>query len=666
MSIIRRILQISSLLCTAIGYLDAAELLIPNLPATGWTPGVDVGVYGGIDQYRPGGANARTTLIDVTQAPYFADKTGATDTVARIQAAINAATAGQVVYLPRGTYRCDGTLFINANQDNITIRGEGMNLTTIDSRNGNKAIYAGGFSLNGPQLVTDGQTAGSTQITVANASDMQVGSVLFITVSDQTDNTAIRAGAYPVLGVGGVGGPSGSEGLQRQFVRITAKSGSQLTISPGLYEAYAGRTLSAQSLSAQLDKVGFEDFTINIGNSVNANQGQFGILVEAGNQCWIRNVKVTLGNNYAFHFTTSVQCELRHSFADRRSGISTNGAGLLHGAAFACLIEDNIFLGYFPNVEVTAGSAGNVFGYNFFWDSYGAAINSNHGPHNAYNLYEGNSATVIQCDGYFGSTSRDTVYRNHLHGTNPAGAGGHSVVLNRFTRDYNIVGNILGKTGGGLGLVSFGNPNLGNGMSDGTAQPTTGDFWQDWKLTGVLTTRTSDNAGIITLNSASTIFAGQLVSLFGPWGRQNFTATGRAGMTVTWSGGWGTNLPAQGSTVNVGTQPGGWQELDLDVEASSFLRGNYYVGGPGVTPAREAGLGAATLKPSLYRTTAPAFFGDLAWPPYNPASPNMSYEAIPAGYRFFHPDQEAPGVTPNSPPTPNRSPALTPISTSVR
>ena len=108
--------------------------LIPATRLTDWTAGTRVGVPGGIDQYLPGGAKARTTLIDVTKAPYNADKTGATNTAAAIQAAINAATAGQVAYLPAGTYRIDSQLSVDFNRTILRFAEPGrlLQLLTTD------------------------------------------------------------------------------------------------------------------------------------------------------------------------------------------------------------------------------------------------------------------------------------------------------------------------------------------------------------------------------------------------------------------------------------------------------------------------------------------------------------------------------------------------------
>lgn len=54
------------------------------------------------------------TVIDPTQAPYNADKTGSSDATAALQAALDAA-ANRIVWLPTGTYKISGTLrFPNA------------------------------------------------------------------------------------------------------------------------------------------------------------------------------------------------------------------------------------------------------------------------------------------------------------------------------------------------------------------------------------------------------------------------------------------------------------------------------------------------------------------------------------------------------------------------
>jgi hypothetical protein len=76
----------------------------------------------------------------------------------------------------------------------------------------------------------------------------------------------------------------------------------------------------------------------------------------------------------------------------------------------------------------------------------------------------------------------------------------------------------------------------------------------------------------------------------------------------------------------------GFQELDLDVDATTLKKGNTFV--PTGIPASEALT--TTLPQSLYLATKPAWFGTLVWPPFDPTAPNVSYDAIPAGYRYVH------------------------------
>jgi hypothetical protein len=79
---------------------DTVAEIIPPDRKTDWTPGVTVGVPGGIPTNR-------SHLIDVTKAPYHADNTAAADAQPAIQKAIADAKENDVVYLPAGTYRTD-------------------------------------------------------------------------------------------------------------------------------------------------------------------------------------------------------------------------------------------------------------------------------------------------------------------------------------------------------------------------------------------------------------------------------------------------------------------------------------------------------------------------------------------------------------------------------
>jgi hypothetical protein len=169
-----------------------------------------------------------------------------------------------------------------------------------------------------------------------------------------------------------------------------------------------------------------------------------------------------------------------------------------------------------------------------------------------------------------------------------------------------VVGNVLGQTShtwvydnaGGQGdyttnfIYGFGWPFIGNPFSNGdTAQLSLGDPWPDWAAY----LAAAENAG-------------------------------------------------PGQTA--------FEEIDLDVAATTILKGNYNFSTNSV-PAGEA-LGGDTLPNSLFRSSKPDYFGALDWPPVDPTSPPSSadpaddYGIIPAGYRFLNsapPPEAEPGAT---------------------
>jgi hypothetical protein len=90
------------------------------------------------------------------------------------------------------------------------------------------------------------------------------------------------------------------------------------------------------------------------------------------------------------------------------------------------------------------------------------------------------------------------------------------------------------------------------------------------------------------------------------------------------------------------TGSAGYQEADLDVERTTILKANHHAwaAGGSAIPSNQA-IGSDALPNSLYRSTKPAWFGDRNWPAFDPQNPNLSYDSIPAGYRYLH-DSSAP------------------------
>ena len=556
--------------------------LIPADRLADWRPGAAVGVPGGIPADR-------THLIDVTKAPYNADKTGAADAQPGIQKAIADAKDKDVVYLPAGTYRLEKPIRIGY-KSRFTLRGAGMGKTLLLMYSGCNPAFDLGSCASGADWwyqnrqkfdITGSPQRGATVLNLGDTKalntypDGGIGQIVQLSLKNDP--------RLPVM-------PQGSfEHLRKQLSRIAAKTATTVTISPGLlFDLPASLAPVLRPAGGRVEFVGIEDLTVD-GANTNA---PIGIRIDAAYGCWIKNVAVLNITNYHIELGDSLQSEIRHSYVYKRKGAGSNGAGILFGNCTSCLIEDNILVEQFPHVEVN-GVSGSVVAYNFCYDSavfvghegmLGCSIDTNHGPHSSFNLYEGNVAPRFQCDGYHGSASHDTAFRNWFHATSDKTKEFWICVnLNRFTRDYSIVGNILGKKGyaweyqvepRGFAyekhyIYSLGYPNMGNGWSNGkTAQLSKGKPWEDWVK----------------------VMAG-------------------------------------------GTHPGanGFQELDLDVPATTILKGNYNYKDNGV--AASESLGGGTLPKSLYLKEKPEWFGNLAWPPFGPDT-DFEKNKIPAQVRF--------------------------------
>lgn len=459
---------------------EPPDELIPEERLTDWDPGVTVGVPGGIP-------TDRVVFTNMTEI----DNTGEADVRAAIQGAINACPAFQVVALPEGIFRIDGALNLVHGR---TLRGAGMNLTHITNYGGfvNAAdntysrIYQEGEYLS--QTVTGGLTKGSTNVWVTNTTAYSVGKLALIAQyisTNQLDNplvtgTGERTNQYNYL--------------YRVLVRITSIGTTNMNFWPPLPGDMSARHARIAAASWEYHSLGLEDFSLHLTGGTT-----FGIQLGGFRDSWVKGVRVRGASNYSLSLYDSAFMEVRDCSIEDLDHGGSNGAGLLMNTVGASLIENNIIINSFPCIEVNAGSCGNVFGYNFLRNTNLFEIDSNHGPHNAYNLYEGNIAARFISDGYFGGESQGTVYRNWISGqTIGDTAIGYCFALKRFTRDYSLVGNILGSPSPftmSYDGTSFGQPNIGNGDSDGFAPP-----WEDWEVpTGVAGFQELDTNVLATL-----------------------------------------------------------------------------------------------------------------------------------------------------------------------
>jgi Pectate lyase superfamily protein len=509
----------------------------------------------------PGGIPNRTKIFaDVTQSPYRADKTGTSDASAKIQAAIEACPENQVVYLPAGTYRIDKPIDFRQKKK-ITLRGAGMSTLLVDHTNGGNAMISiGGDSvqmLASGTAITAGLSKGSAEVTVDSATGFSVG--MLVVLSQRND---------PAL----VWSPNGQDRLLQQVTSVKAINGNTITIFPPTYwtwnRALDPRLYNYGGFQAEWD--GCEDFRVDRTNGKATST----IFIDQGYACWIKGVRSEKAPNYHFMAVESACLEIRESVAWDSIAHVTNGAGVLfYRRVCSSLVEDNITYRCFPGVEINSGSGGNVIAYNLMEDNYtdqsrlmGASFDCNHGAHTCMDLYEGNVGSMFQSDGYFGSASHITLFRNRFHGTNPTLTDNSKCVdLGRWSQYFNVVGNVLGTAGFSVLLdptetfpyakpviYRLGFPNMGNNGFEGTRPP---------------------------------------------------------------------------STAN--------DALDTRVRATLIRHGNYDF----VTKstAWEAGIKDRELPASLYLSSKPAWFGDLAWPAIgSDLSPMVGQIPAQARYKGLH------------------------------
>jgi hypothetical protein len=644
----------------------AADYYPPSQHFGDFRPNVVQGIVGGIPSRSSG------NLINVVISHGFSTSASAADNKTALLAGIAAASAGDVVYIPSGTYNINTFSVTNYLKSGITIRGAGMGATILNfySSGSQYAISMGnagswGDSFN-PVMTVTGMTADSASITVGN------GSLL---PSPSTENTYRLARIYlgneivtPVVHV------RGYPETRKFMVLMTARSGNTVTLAQPLPSGFAdGLAVSARievalQLAQTLYGMGVEDLTIDCtaGNTASPGSLQTGIFYNQMASSWVKGVKI-LG-----HARYGIQTSDCHGTEITGVSIPNGATAHLDACSSYSLVYNNIFTGQSAAaLEMEQGSMGTIWAYNY---CESLIAYTNHGPHNSYNLFEGNAVGVFESDGFFGGSSDETDFRNWLR-------YGNIGSFKRFTRHRYVVGNMVGIPGTnytGDESQHWGTPNISNNdYNGGTWQLSASDYSVDWdsansrpyQWTGTLSTRTSDTAGVFTLDSgqASSFTTSldntrdsdpirylSLTTFFQTGGE--ITVSSVVGNDITFTNYQGGLLPAAGSSRLLHPGAAGFQERDEDVAATVVRKGNYYIWTSNI-PTGES-LGSDTIPNSYAWAAKPDWFGTLGWPAYSPSSPVASDAAgkvaIPAGYRYINGNEDYLGgaATPQYSPAP--------------
>lgn len=512
----------------------------------------------------PGGIPVRTNIY-TTFAP------GAT--AAQINTAIANCPSNQVVYLSAGKFSLTGPLHFHTKWG-CTLRGAGPGQTILDL----SAVASAGITpIDTDQsgqgtwvALTNGFSAGSSNIMVANPSSFSVNGVISI-AEDMEPGLVYAESTNHWNAVRGI---------------VTAISGNTLTVWPPLIWTLKSNLnpIASPESPTGCRFCGLEDLTINCGTNTTSG---YTIWFDSAYGCWIKNVESIWCNTMNIFFTSSLRCEIRHcyihdnnSYQDGAAIEVWGGTAYYHSGANGFLIEDNIFSRMDAGV-LLEGASGSVIAYNLAtndltaqWVYQVPAYNCNHGAHSMMNLWEGNIGEGWQSDGYHGSASHQTLFRNWFNGMSTNSPHNRKMVdLCRASYGFNVVGNVLG------------DPSWSSaGQYEMTGNPAT------YSDTGCIY-----RLGYPSIGNNSYTEPTVLTNSFGPF-------------------------PA--------VYP------DTNVNVTLLRHGNYDYFSKAIV--WDPTITNHTLPSSYLYGAKPAYFGELKWPPFDPANPSGSSPTnIPAGYRYI-------------------------------
>lgn len=455
----------------------AAEWIIHEsnrFPAVvGWT----VGVQGGIPE--------RNNLIDITT--HGGDKTGVTNVLSAFNAAVTAASSGDVIYFPDpdGVYN-GSNVILNATKDNITIRGQGGRLV------GGIKIGPGGSAGNGGVFtITNGATKGSTNLvldtpgmTNVSGGAIQPGDMFNITADFSMTNEVFQA--FAIHGRQSIFqtviiAPNGVNG---QTVSITAPLHFTFSPTPRLTALhFIGNNASLKPRVG----VGIENLTIThawtnpiTGTYIKANPNAgggigYGVYSDLARNWWVKDCVIEYATSYGIQASDGAYFT-HHGNTIRKGGSGASHAGIVVNGGSGALIENNIITDQQPGVEFNGGIGYAIVG-NFFTNNITGLDIQVHGTHPMMGIIEQNVGSVYIDDGYFGTSSHGLLFRNYLDS---------GVRFKRFTTFKGVVGNVLGNPASqfvwsdeandsALGMIfQLGYPRVGNQSHNSKTNPPVG------------------------------------------------------------------------------------------------------------------------------------------------------------------------------------------------
>jgi hypothetical protein len=390
-----------------------------------------------------------------------------------INSAISACGNDQYVLLAAGTFNLNAGLVLKSN---VALRGSGSNQTFLIFTGNNSCQgeyadvcmasadvnYWGGPSNSASW--TAGYTPGSTSITLSNESNLAIGSPIVLDQADDTTDSGDIFVCYTPKGTCSTNGDNGGflrpGRSQQQLVTVTSISGSgpyTIGISPGIYMPNwsSGKTPQAWWATSPMLNAGVENLSMDNTNS-GAPEG-VGIFNCTG--CWVSGIRSINPSRSHVMAQLSPHTTVQSSYFYRTANQTSSSYGLEFNDASDSLEQNNIFQQLSGPYVNNGTCSGCVMAYNFtinnLYNSGGGLYNYQQQdwyPHTVgddHILAEGNQGAGMYSDNFHGTHQFQTLFRNAYSGFQPNNGnettgGLGALLINAFSRFYNVVGNVLG------------------------------------------------------------------------------------------------------------------------------------------------------------------------------------------------------------------------------
>jgi hypothetical protein len=353
---------------------------------------------------------------------------GSTDATSGIQSALNSCSGNKYVLLGAGTFLIDGNLTVGGG---CVLRGAGANQTVLNlmTTSGQSVVVGappGEPNFSNAVSISSGATAGSTSIVVSSASGISAGTLLVI--SNVNDGTIVTQYGSEGQCTWCDGETSDGSRVQGQIDRVTAVSGTTLTLEQPLFVTYSNTPHATPFTPVQY--AGVENLQV-YANNTHSGGDYSNFLINKCAYCWLSGVEGNYADGDHVEAEWSYRGEIVNSYFSNAflhtAGSYDSDVDLMFKTT-AFLVQNNILERLHVSIMLEWGVAGNVIAYNYNFGCFdGSGANlvlqdvSFHGAHPQFNLFEGNVSATLAQDTIWGSAANNTFFRDWAVGTTKIG-----------------------------------------------------------------------------------------------------------------------------------------------------------------------------------------------------------------------------------------------------